>query len=180
MNSDQTTSVIWLADVKKDIFERHSPDRGAYCTPRAEPRPAPVADPVPVPAPRPTMPREALPVTRGDIRSMLMLAVECAFDLRLGRKSSPHLDLFDRKYVKICNAFGKFSAEGGRADLRLMAAHTRESITLFFETFQSEIVVGVNPETNPLVFDEILVRVKDSAVAAGGAASHLEANFNSL
>lgn len=172
MISGETASVIRLADVKGKLFRRDIQDLG---TSRAVQPPAQIMS-APVGTRRPPRQGNIQPVTRGAVREMLVMAVEFAFDRRLGRRSSPYLDQFDARYVALRNALDALESNRAAGDLRMVARRAEQAITAFFETFQSEVVVGVKPgmDADSPAFGAILARLKEAAVAAGGAAGYLE------
>lgn len=108
------------------------------------------------------------------VREMLMLAIEGAFDLRVGRQQSPHL----RRFEDVLNTQMEVldTLENGvfAPDPALLTRRAQEALHGFAATVRHEIVDDVRPGMSPTVFDAALRRMTERAVMVGAAFASLD------
>lgn len=107
-------------------------------------------------------------------RAMLAMAVEGAFDLRLGRVRSIHLENFDKLVADQTRTLDEISAGESRADLKLLVLRAQEALNGFSKAVQREIVETVHPGVTPEDFHARLEVVQTRAVAAGAALGSID------
>jgi len=114
------------------------------------------------------------------VREMLGLAIEGAFDLRLGREQSAHLRQFQEMLddqLKILDSLenGVFTTDPG-----LLTRRAQEALHGFAAAVRHEIIEDVRPGMSPTVFDAALQRMTDRAVIAGAAFASLDLALEQL
>lgn len=120
------------------------------------------------------------PTLLGAVREMLTLAIEGAFDLRIGREHSRHLRRFDemlheQKDILKSLEDGVFTTDPG-----LLIRRAQEALHAFAAAVRHEIVEDVRPGMNPTVFDAALQRMTERAVMAGAAFASLDLALEQL
>lgn len=115
-----------------------------------------------------------------NVREMLSLAIEGAFDLRTGRQDSPHLRRFhemldEQKEILKSLENGVFTTDPG-----LLTRRAQEALHGFAAAVRHEIIEDVRPGMNPTVFDGALQRMTDRAVMAGAAFASLDLALEQL
>ncbi len=110
----------------------------------------------------------------GAVRVMLGLAVEGAFDLRMGHANSDHLRRFNEmrdQQIGLLDSLehGDFSSDPG-----LLTHRAQEALDGFATAVRQEIIEYVYPGIDPAVFDAALQRMTDRAIVAGAAFASLD------
>lgn len=119
-------------------------------------------------------PRTPELTTCGDIRAMLVLAIEGVVDLWAGHKSSAYLDRFESLYEKHSATLAAFRGNTGGADFGLLLARARAAFTNFGETLHREIAGIIGTDCEEKALDQALERVKASAIAAAVSLASIE------
>jgi len=120
------------------------------------------------------------PTLLGAVREMLTLAIEGAFDLRIGRERSRHLQRFDemlhqQKDILKSLQDGVFTTDPG-----LLVRRAQETLHAFAAAVRHEVIEDVRPGMNPTVFDAALQRMTERAVMAGAAFASLDLALGQL
>jgi len=108
------------------------------------------------------------------VREMLALAIEGAFDLRIGRKQSRHLQRFEEMLNEQKEVLKSLEEGVFTTDPSLLMRRAQEALHAFASAVRHEIVNDVRPGMNPTVFDAALQRMTDRAVMAGAAFASLD------
>jgi len=108
------------------------------------------------------------------VREMLTLAIEGAFDLRIGRGHSRHLQRFDEMLHEQKDILSRLEDGVFTTDPALLLRRAQEALHAFAAAVRHEIVDDVRPGMNPTVFDDALRRTTDRAVTAGAAFASLD------
>jgi hypothetical protein len=109
----------------------------------------------------------------GAVREMLGLAIEGAFDLRLGREQSPNLRRLEEMLENQMGILDSLENGVFTTDPGLLTRRAQEALHGFAAAVRHEIIEDVRPGMNPTVFDAALQRMTDRAVMAGAAFASL-------
>lgn len=109
-----------------------------------------------------------------NIRVMLTMAAEGAFDLRAGHEHSTCLERFDKLLDEQNSMLDTIADRNLKVDPGLLVGRARKTLNGFADAVQREFVRGVGPGIASDDFDAALLRVKDCAVAAGAASALLD------
>ncbi len=112
--------------------------------------------------------------TRGDIRAMLILAIEGAVDLWAGHKGSPSLDRFEALYEKHSASLAACPHNAGNADFEFLLRRARAKFRDFGETMHREVLQVALAGSDEKVLDEALERVKEGAIAAAASLGSID------
>lgn len=165
------SSVIRLADARKDIFDRiRVPDSRYYA-----PKPAP---PAPAVETRQRDANDNAVAMHAIVRSMLVMATEGAYDLRAGYPDSPYLEQFEVRFEELRGRLSAVGATGARPDFRFLVSRARTGLTALYDTVQRELADRVTRDIDVPAFDGALDKVKDTAIAAGVAFGSLDMALN--
>lgn len=110
----------------------------------------------------------------GAIRVMLGLAVEAAFDLRIGHGNSYHLDRFEETLDEQIGLLGSLENGNFTSDPALLTHRAQEALGGFATAVRQEVFEFVYPGIDPAVFDAALQRMTDRAIVAGAAFASLD------
>ena len=149
------------ANPKTNIFESRpaANENAAAMPPRAPAKP------------RPRTPKLA---TRGDLRTMVILATEGAIDMWVGHKSSANLDRFEALYEGHSATLAAHPDRIGDTDLGFLLRRARTNFKEFRETMHRLVVQGSLSGAPEKALDEVLETVKNSAVAAAASLASIE------
>lgn len=114
------------------------------------------------------------------VREMLALAIEGAFDLRIGRRQSRHLQRFDEMLSEQQDTLRRLENGVFTTDPSLLMRRAHEGLHAFAAAVHHDIVEDVRPGMNPTVFDAALQRTTDRAVIAGAAFASLDLTLEQL
>ncbi|MDH3229934.1 MAG: hypothetical protein OEN55_09095 [Alphaproteobacteria bacterium] len=110
----------------------------------------------------------------GAIRSMLVLAVESAFDLRTGQANSGHLDRFEEMLGEQAGLLHGLENAEFASDPGLLTRRAQTALDAFASAVRQEVVEFVRPGIDRGDFDAALLRMTDRAIAAGVAFASLD------
>lgn len=110
----------------------------------------------------------------GAVREMLNLAIEGAFDLRVGREQSRHLQRFEEMLGEQKEILKRLENGVFTTDPGLLMRRAQEALHAFAAAVRHEIIDDVRPGMNPTVFDTALQRMTERAVMAGAAFASLD------
>ena len=116
----------------------------------------------------------------GAVREMLSLAIEGAFDLRIGREHSRHLQRFNEMVGEQKEILKRLEDGVFTTDPSLLMRRAQEALHAFAAAVRHEIIDDVRPGMCPTVFDAALQRMTERAVMAGAAFASLDLALEQL
>jgi hypothetical protein len=116
----------------------------------------------------------------GAVRKMLGLAIDVAFDLRMGREQSAHLRHFEEMLDEQIGVLDSLENGVFTTDPGLLTRRAQEALHGFAAAVRHDILEDVSPGMNPTVFDAALQRMTNRAVIAGAAFASLDLALEQL
>lgn len=105
----------------------------------------------------------------GSIRSLLILAAESAFDMRVGNRDSVFAARFEELALGLEHTLSTIPSDGGEIDFRLPVRRARKAVSALRETMRREILEGIEEGADMATLERALRTVKKSAVEAAVA-----------
>lgn len=110
----------------------------------------------------------------GNIRTMLIMAVEGAYDLRAGKSHNSYLARFEDLLAAQTQALDVIANSESVADQKFLARRAHETLNDFAQAVQQQIIEAVRPDIASRAFDAALEAIKGPAVAAGAACGSID------